>query len=63
MIIILIEHVILLFKFSLSVIIKDKPEWVVKEETMMHDSQDQMMRQIEIKKEEYIIDKKELLED
>ena len=29
----------------------------------MHDSQDQMMRQIEIKKEEYIFDKKELLED
>jgi len=38
MLIILIEHIIIGFKFVLSIIIKDKPSWVTNEEKVSHDN-------------------------
>jgi energy-converting hydrogenase Eha subunit A len=38
MLIVLIEHVIIAFKFGLSIIIKDKPSWVSNEEKVNYDN-------------------------
>lgn len=53
MIIVMIEHIIITFKFALSTIIKDKPEWVSKEEHEIYESQGLLQELMERKLQEY----------
>lgn len=63
MIIVLIEHVIIVFKFGLAVVIKDKPNWVIKEEQELYENQDQLYAMLEAQKAEFKANGGELLED
>lgn len=53
MIVVLIEHVIIIFKYVLSSVINDKPGWVVKEEREIMENQDELYEMLESKKAEY----------
>jgi hypothetical protein len=47
MIIVMIEHIIIVFKFGLSAIIKDKPKWVKNEEQSHIENQPSLLAMLE----------------
>lgn len=63
MIIVMIEHIIIVFKFGLSAIIKDKPKWVKNEEQSHVENQPSLLAMLELKKAEFKKNGGELIED
>lgn len=63
MIIVMIEHIIITFKYALSVVIDDKPAWVTKEDHDIYESQAQLQDLFEEKLAEYKESGGEPLED
>ena len=63
MIIVMIEHIIIVFKFGLSAIIKDKPKWVKNEEQSHVENQPSLLAMLEHKKAEFKKNGGELIED
>ncbi len=54
MIIVMIEHIIMAFKYFISLMIRDKPEWVTAEEHEQRNNNEAIYQMLEKKKEEYI---------
>ena len=63
MIIVMIEHIIIAFKFFLVVIIVDKPSWVTKQEIDIKEGQEELNALLEKKKFEHRVNHGEILED
>jgi hypothetical protein len=53
MIIVLIEHIIIGFKLLLSVVIRDKPDWVARAERLNIESQGDYFELLDDKEDEY----------
>ena len=52
MLIVMIEHIIIVFKYFLAAMINDKPTWVVEEERAMADKVDTVRFSLEIKRDQ-----------
>ena len=52
MLIVMIEHVIIVFKYFLGAMIKDKPSWVVEEERAMAEKVDTVRLSLEMKRDQ-----------
>jgi hypothetical protein len=50
----MIEHIIIGFKLFISIVIKDKPQWVSQAEHDLIEYEEEVRDQIDAKKEEYI---------
>lgn len=51
--VVLIEHIIMVFKFALQAIIKDKPGWVEREEREIMEGQTEIFAMLETRKHKY----------
>jgi hypothetical protein len=63
MVIVMIEHIIIGFKLFISIVIKDKPQWVTQSEQELIEYEEHVRDQIEAKKDEYLASGGVLLED
>lgn len=63
MVIVMIEHIIIGFKLFISIVIKDKPQWVTQSEQELIEYEEHVRDQIEAKKDEYLARGGVLLED
>ena len=63
MIIVLIEHVIMVAKLMMSVLIKDKPDWVAKEEHEQEEQMEQLYDMLDDKADQYKAQGNQLLSD
>jgi hypothetical protein len=63
MVIVMIEHIIIGFKLFISIVIKDKPQWVTQSEQELIEYEEQVRDQIEAKKDEYLAGGGVLLEE
>ena len=63
MIVVMVEHIIIAAKFVIAIIIKDKPEWVSKEEHEKLENLENLFEMIDDKKDEYKAKGGVLLED
>jgi hypothetical protein len=63
MVIVMIEHIIIGFKLFISIVIKDKPQWVKQSEQELIEFEELVRDQIEAKKDEYLASGGVLLED
>ena len=63
MVIVMIEHLIIGCKLFISILIKDKPQWVTQSEQELIEYEELVTDQIEAKKEEYLARGGVLLED
>ncbi len=54
MIIVMIEHIIIGFKLFISIVIKDKPQWVSESEHEIIEYEEEARLKIEQKREEYL---------
>jgi hypothetical protein len=63
MVIVMIEHIIIGFKLFISIVIKDKPQWVTQSEQELIEYEEQVRDQIEAKKDEYLASGGVLLEE
>jgi hypothetical protein len=63
MMIVMIEHIIIAFKFGLTAIINDKPSWVKEEENDQQRRSEAINVMLELKKEEYKARGEVVLED
>ena len=52
MLIVMIEHIIIVFKYFLAALINDKPSWVVEEERAMAEKVDTVRFSLEIKRDQ-----------
>ncbi len=53
MIIVMIEHVIIAFKYGLTLIINDKPTWVIDDEKQQQNKSKDINVKLDLKKEEF----------
>ena len=63
MVIVMIEHLIIGCKLFISILIKDKPQWVTQSEQELIEYEELVTDQIEAKKDEYLASGGVLLED
>lgn len=63
MVIVMIEHLIIGCKLFISILIKDKPQWVTQSEQELIEYEELVTDQIEAKKDEYLARGGVLLED
>jgi len=63
MVIVMIEHLIIGCKLFISILIKDKPQWVTQSEQELIEYEELVIDQIEAKKDEYLARGGVLLED